>query len=242
MRYTLRTVTDPTPQPETNADPQKAFARQRLVMVGGGVLLGWALFNLYLADGAERLHGSPVRMIAILVALVMFTLGYQLRRVVAGSVAALIVLSAVALARSTGSVLIAALVGWVVGEQLARGVKRTCRQGVATVFGYALCVTAAWAIVLWAAIRGDWVSIPLTDDPDSYERMKRAAAVVQVLQALLAPVLAWIAAAMWFKPKQTDRRLWALLVLGLSLVIGVTFALGLEQTFSPIEPPQPPRG
>ncbi len=224
-------MTDPaTPTEPQNAPSHKAFARQRLVMVAGGVLLGWALFNLYLADGAERLHGSPVRLIAIMVALVVFTLGYQLRRTVAGGVAALIVLSVVALARSTGSVLIAALIGWVVGEQLARGVKRAGKQGAATVLAWALCVTLAWLIIVAVAARPDMVS------SNDETRQVDPALLRQALQALLAPAIAWGAAAMWLKAAGPDRRTLALLVLGLSLAIGVTFALGLEQTLNPIEP------
>ncbi len=209
MRYTPRIVPDPALPTEKHTETASVFSRQRKRAVVIGALLGMAVYNMYLAPGHGAVGGSLVRPTGLMVALLLFTWGYQFRHMVAGAVSGVAVLSGVALTSELWALVGSGASGLGCGLVLERTMRTGRGGGSWVVMMWALSLSALWVrAVVWAMQPGDDGKV----DPG---------VMLLSLQGIIVPALAWVGCVVW----RRGQRMWGLLVVGFSLTVGVTFCL-----------------
>ena len=208
---------------ESSSSPGPPFSLQTKRAVAIGVVLGWAAYNLYLAPGHGALGGSLVRPTALMAALLLVTWGFQFHHVVAGTTAAVVMLSGIAVVESLWVLFGAGAAGWTVGVVLERSVVRGKAGG-------------GWVCLLWAMLlTGLWIAaIRFGVQRDEAGQVNRELMLLS-LQGILVPAIGWAAAVLW----RRNARFWSVIVLGLSLTVGVTYALSWRQTATRDVPTEP---
>lgn len=183
--------------------------RRRLALTGIGAVVGWGLYNLYLAPSAEAVN-PMVRSIVVMLALAMAAGGFITRRWVGCGTAILVMMAMATLMPASHGIVMGLAVGAALAWTASRCWTGSDRRASITALGFALVLSANWLTAVVAALA-------LRVDP---------AVLQQTLQALIVPIAAWLAWRMW---RRRENRPWGLILWGLTMQLGVSAVLSIQK-------------